>query len=97
MDKDEKFKELELQIKTIIEIVLRKASITYEGINIIIHPLKTVGVQGDERTYSYPTEVEIISSEKRRIYEECLEKISTRTTNEIKVINRILYTIKTKS
>ncbi|MEK6933906.1 MAG: hypothetical protein AABW75_03455 [Nanoarchaeota archaeon] len=53
----------------------------FEQINITIHPFKTAGVQGDERSYAYPTEIEIISNESKRIYEDCLEKIASRIPN----------------
>ena len=97
MKEDRKFKELEPKIKNIVESELRNSSIMFEQINITIHPFKTVGVQGDKRSYAYPDEIEIISSESKRIYEECMEKIASHIPDEIKDINRILYKIKTKT
>lgn len=97
MEEYRKSKELELKIKYIIEEELKKADVLHKRINVLVHQFKTVGVQGDERSYAYPTEIEIISNESKRIYEDCLEKIASRIPNEIKDINRVLYKIKTKT
>ncbi|MBN2042563.1 MAG: glutamine-hydrolyzing GMP synthase [Candidatus Aenigmarchaeota archaeon] len=68
----------------------------------ILLPVKTVGVQGDERSYKYPVVVRIIDSKDAmtanfsKVPLEVLERISTRITNEIMRVNRVLYDITNK-
>lgn len=68
----------------------------------VLLPIKSVGIQGDERSYKYPIVIRIIESEDAmtanfsKIPYEILERISTRITNEIKDINRVVYDITNK-
>ena len=68
----------------------------------VLLPIKSVGIQGDERTYKYPVVVRIIESKDAmtanfsKIPFPVLEKISSRITNEIKQVNRVLYDITNK-
>ena len=63
---------------------------------------KTVGVQGDFRTYESVialravTSVDAMTADWARIPFEVLEKISTRITNEVKHANRVVYDITSK-
>jgi GMP synthase (glutamine-hydrolysing) len=68
----------------------------------VLPAVKTVGVQGDERTYSYPLVVRAVTSEDAmtadwaRIPFEVLERISSRIINEVPGINRVAYDISSK-
>jgi len=68
----------------------------------VLLPIKSVGIQGDERSYKYPIVVRIIESKDAmtanfsKVPYEILEKISTRITNEIDEVNRVLYDISNK-
>ncbi|MFQ5522384.1 MAG: glutamine-hydrolyzing GMP synthase [Acidimicrobiia bacterium] len=68
----------------------------------VLPAIKTVGVQGDERTYSYPLIVRAVTSEDAmtadwaRIPYEVLERISSRIINEVPGINRVAYDISSK-
>ncbi len=68
----------------------------------VLLPIKSVGIQGDERSYKYPIVIRIIESEDAmtanfsKIPYGILERISTRITNEIKDINRVVYDITNK-
>ncbi|MBD5636600.1 MAG: glutamine-hydrolyzing GMP synthase [Clostridia bacterium] len=63
---------------------------------------KTVGVQGDARTYENVialravTSVDAMTADWARIPYDVLEKISTRITNEVKHANKIVYDITSK-
>ena len=68
----------------------------------VLPAIKTVGVQGDERTYAYPLVVRAVTSEDAmtadwaRIPYEVLERISSRIINEVPGINRVAYDISSK-
>lgn len=68
----------------------------------ILLPIKSVGIQGDSRSYKCPIVVRIIESKDAmtanfsKIPYEILEKISTRITNEISEVNRVVYDISNK-
>ncbi len=65
-------------------------------------PTKTVGVRGDERSYQYTVVVRAVRSldgmtaNFSHIPPEVLQKISTRITNEIRSVGRVLYDITNK-
>lgn len=68
----------------------------------VLLPIKSVGIQGDERSYKFPVVIRIMESKDAmtanfsRIPYLILEKISTRITNEIKDVNRVVYDITNK-
>lgn len=68
----------------------------------VLLPIKSVGIQGDERSYKYPVVVRIIESQDAmtanfsKIPFFILEKISSRITNEVREVNRVVYDITNK-
>ncbi len=68
----------------------------------VLPAVRTVGVQGDLRTYAYPLIVRAVSSEDAmtadwtRLPHEVLERISSRVINEVPGINRVAYDISSK-
>jgi GMP synthase (glutamine-hydrolysing) len=68
----------------------------------VLPAVKTVGVQGDLRTYAYPLVVRAVTSEDAmtadwaRLPYEVLERISSRVINEVPGINRVAYDISSK-
>lgn len=68
----------------------------------VLLPVKSVGIQGDERSYKYPVVVRVVESRDAmtanfsKIPFSILEKISTRITNEICEVNRVVYDITNK-
>ena len=68
----------------------------------VLLPIKSVGIQGDERSYKYPIVLRIIESRDAmtanfsKLPYPILEKISSRITNEIKEVNRVVYDISNK-
>jgi len=88
----------------IVEDELIKAEL-YEDVWMafaVLLPIKSVGIQGDLRSYKYPVALRIVESEDAmtanfaRIPHEILETVSTRITNEIKEVNRVVYDISNK-
>ncbi len=69
---------------------------------VLLTDVRSVGVQGDGRTYGHPIVLRPVSSEDAmtadwsRLPYEVLEKISTRITNEVKDVNRVVLDITSK-
>ncbi|MEK7747650.1 MAG: glutamine-hydrolyzing GMP synthase [Nitrospirota bacterium] len=65
-------------------------------------PIRTVGVMGDERTYQDAIAIRAVTSldgmtaDWAKIPYETLQAISTRITNEVKGINRVVYDVSSK-
>jgi GMP synthase (glutamine-hydrolysing) len=68
----------------------------------VLPAIRSVGVQGDERTYAYPIVVRAVRSEDAmtadwaRMPYEVLESISSRIINEVASVNRVVYDISSK-
>jgi GMP synthase (glutamine-hydrolysing) len=68
----------------------------------VLPAIRSVGVQGDERTYAYPVVIRAVTSEDAmtadwaRIPYDVLETISSRIINEVPGINRVVYDISSK-
>jgi GMP synthase (glutamine-hydrolysing) len=69
---------------------------------VLLAEVRSVGVQGDERTYGHPVVLRPVSSEDAmtadwtRVPYEVLEKISTRITNEVREVNRVVLDVTSK-
>ncbi|MBF4695073.1 glutamine-hydrolyzing GMP synthase [Fusibacter ferrireducens] len=68
----------------------------------VLPNIRSVGVMGDERTYSHAigiravTSIDGMTSDWARIPYEVLDKISSRIVNEVQGVNRILYDVTSK-
>ncbi|MGA9678023.1 MAG: glutamine-hydrolyzing GMP synthase [Mycobacterium sp.] len=69
---------------------------------VLLGDVRSVGVQGDNRTYGHPIVLRPVSSEDAmtadwtRVPYEVLERISTRITNEVSEVNRVVLDITSK-
>jgi GMP synthase (glutamine-hydrolysing) len=69
---------------------------------VLLAEVRSVGVQGDGRTYGHPVVLRPVSSEDAmtadwsRIPYETLARISTRITNEVKEVNRVVLDVTSK-
>jgi GMP synthase (glutamine-hydrolysing) len=69
---------------------------------VLLADVRSVGVQGDGRTYGHPIVLRPVTSEDAmtadwaRLPYELLERISTRITNEVKDVNRVTVDITSK-
>src|SRR2546430_7052146 len=68
----------------------------------VLPAIRSVGVQGDERTYAYPIVIRAVTSEDAmtadwaRLPYDLLETISSRVINEIPGVNRVALDISSK-
>ncbi len=69
---------------------------------VLLADVRSVGVQGDGRTYGHPVVLRPVSSEDAmtadfsRLPYEVLARVSTRITNEVKEVNRVVLDITSK-
>ena len=69
---------------------------------VLLADVRSVGVQGDGRTYGHPIVLRPVSSEDAmtadwsRVPYDTLEKISTRITNEVREVNRVVLDVTSK-
>lgn len=69
---------------------------------VLLADVRSVGVQGDSRTYGHPIVLRPVSSEDAmtadwaRVPFEVLERISTRITNEVPEVNRVVLDVTSK-
>ncbi len=69
---------------------------------VLLADVRSVGVQGDGRTYGHPVVLRPVSSEDAmtadwtRVPYDVLERISTRITNEVREVNRIVLDVTSK-
>ncbi|MGI8937724.1 MAG: glutamine-hydrolyzing GMP synthase [Iamia sp.] len=68
----------------------------------VLPDIRSVGVQGDERTYGYPIIIRAVSSEDAmtadwaRLPHDLLERMSSRIINEVDGVNRVAYDVTSK-
>jgi GMP synthase (glutamine-hydrolysing) len=68
----------------------------------ILPVIRSVGVQGDERTYGYPIAIRAVKSDDAMTADwahlpyELLETLSSRIINEVPEVNRVVYDISSK-
>lgn len=74
---------------------------TWQAFAVLL-PVQSVGVMGDGRTYGHTIAVRVVESvdamtaDWSRLPMEVLERISTRTVNEVPGVNRVVYDISSK-
>ena len=84
--------ELERQVNAIFDEEFRKLGLQNAFARTRALDERTVGVQGDNRTYDRLVEVEIRCEGKPYWDEKLAERLSNRITNEVAGVNRVVYT-----
>jgi GMP synthase (glutamine-hydrolysing) len=89
---------------------IARAELTQAGLDrdiwqfpvVLLADVRSVGVQGDGRTYGHPivlrpvTSQDAMTADWGRLPYDLVEKISTRITNEVRAINRVLIDVTSK-
>jgi len=89
---------------------IARAELTLAGLDrdiwqcpvVLLAEVRSVGVQGDGRTYGHPVVLRPVTSEDAmtadwaRLPYEVLERISTRITNEVRAVNRVALDLTSK-
>lgn len=89
---------------------IARAELTASGLDrevwqmpvVLLADVRSVGVQGDGRTYGHPIVLRPVSSEDAmtadwsRLPYDLIEKISTRITNEVREVNRVVIDVTSK-
>ncbi len=92
------------EVGAIIEEEFRKTSLfrkIWMAFPVLLS-IQSVGIEGDTRSYKYPIVLRVIESKDvmsanfSKIPYPVLEKISSRITNEIKEVNRVVYDVTNK-
>jgi GMP synthase (glutamine-hydrolysing) len=82
-----------------------KSQGAYDGVwqaFVVLLPVQTVGVMGDERTYENAVALRAVTSQDgmtadwARLPDELLNRISNRIINEVRGVNRVVYDISSK-
>ena len=90
--------------------LIAREELTYAGLDgqiwqcpvVLLADVRSVGVQGDGRTYGHPIVLRPVSSEDAmtadwtRVPYEVLERISTRITHEVPEVNRVVLDVTSK-
>jgi GMP synthase (glutamine-hydrolysing) len=90
--------------------VIARAELTRAGLDreiwqcpvVLLADVRSVGVQGDGRSYGYPVVLRPVTSEDAmtadwaRLPDEVLARISTRITNEVPEVNRVVLDVTSK-
>jgi len=93
---DQNLKRLAGEADRILKEELSKSGISYDMAEARTYDVRSVGVQGDGRTYDYPAEIEL-RHDGRVVWDtDFIERLSNRITNEIKGINRVVYVFAAK-
>jgi GMP synthase (glutamine-hydrolysing) len=89
----------------IVREEIRKAGLDreiWQVFAVLLGDVRSVGVQGDERTYGHPIVVRAVTSEDAmtadwaRLPHDLLARISNRIINEVPQVNRVAYDITSK-
>jgi len=89
--------ELVKEVDSIVKSELKKEGISYGVVETEVYDIKTVGVQGDSRSYNYPVQISI-RHKNGKVYwnPEFINKLSTSITNNVTDVNRVVYLLKDK-
>jgi GMP synthase PP-ATPase subunit len=94
MDLETEVEILEMEISKVVGDKIRAYNLDWDTITVIVYKnLKTVGVQGDERTYKCPVEIGVSKLGKTVWNFDFLADLSTEITNKFKEINRVIYSL----
>tara|TARA_Y100000310_G_scaffold345665_1_gene467973 strand:- start:28928 stop:29269 length:342 start_codon:yes stop_codon:yes gene_type:complete len=86
----------ELSIRFMTSSELKVHNVNYDTLEVKILPFKTVGVQGDHRTYLHPVDIGVYKNGTPIINHDVMGIMCTKIPNEIKSVNRVIWTLAKK-
>lgn len=99
----DELQNLAIRVNKLLLEELAKAEIKSSFVESRIYDARTIGVQGDAKTYARPAEITIISPRQKdgsaydpQEFYSFLQKLSNKITNEISDINRVVYVLGSK-
>ena len=96
-DEERKYLQgLAVQVDTLFREELEVRGIRYDDSEVRICNIRSVGVQGDKRTYGHPAEITLFKDSNFVYNTDFLAELSTRITNEIDGINRVVIVLARK-
>ena len=100
---EKKLQNLAIQVDKILREEIEKAGMK-ASFEARIYNIRTVGVQGDKRTYGHPAEITIQEPKHPdgRAFNEdefydFLDRLSIRITNEVEGVNKVVYVTATRN
>lgn len=91
-----KLKSLEKQINRILKDELVETEIKYDLTEAKVYDIKSVGIKGDNRAYGYIAEIGLKYRGKFIWESEFFNELSTKITNGIQEINRVVCVVSNK-
>lgn len=98
-----KLQNIAIEVDNILREEINKSGLLSSSAEARVYNLKTVGVQGDQRTYKYPAEITLEdprhadgSPYSEDEFYNFLEKLGTRIPDEVRDVNRVVYVTETR-
>ncbi len=82
---------LAIEVDEILRDELSRSGLDYDFAEARILNIRTVGVQGDDRSYLYPAEINIRKNGRVVWNPDFVARISSRITNGVRGVNRVVY------
>ena len=93
MDEDTRIhlRDLAEVVEKILGKELGKYAHSFDKVEVRVYDVKSVGVQGDARSYTHPVEITLALTEGSFWDPAFLSYVSLRITNKVRGINRVVY------
>ena len=84
---------LAIEVDAILQDELSRSGLDYDFAEARILNIRTVGVQGDDKTYLYPAEINVRKNGRVVWDPDFIASVSSRITNNVRGVNRVVYVL----